>query len=281
MLSGFGTSFNWRADSFGTTVSSGDTITPGFSNVEGSWAELWSAAQVAEDVYGILLWVSNNSTSASARNVLLDIGVDPAGGTAYASVMSNLVIGQSGGSVSGGVWWYFPLRVRAGSSIGVRAQSSLTTGGFNCRGTLYGKPTRPEAVRAGSYSETIGTITNSNGTSFTPGNSSAKGAWASLGTTGKDLWWWQLGVQIDNGTTTSLLYFIDLAYGDGTNMVPIFSDVLYTLPGTTEVGYCVQAPRSIVEAYREVPAGSTIYIRGACSGTAPAGFNAVAVGVGG
>ena len=39
-------------------------------------------------------------------------------------------------------------------------------------------------------------------TAVTPGNA-ADGTWTSLGTTSRDLWWWQVGYQIDNTVVTA------------------------------------------------------------------------------
>lgn len=84
-------------------------------------------------------------------------------------------------------------------------------------------------------------------------------------------------MQVDNATTTALNYHIDLAFGDATNKIMIIEDHVFIIPSTVEIvtdsldGF----------GYREVPAGSTIYIRGSCSGTAVTGFNGVAIGIGG
>ena len=231
-------------------------------------------------MYGFSLWITGGNTSAAAKNHLLDVGVDKAGGTSYTAIISNIVCGQSGAAVDGGIRFYFPFFITAGSTIAVRIQGSNGTAGtVRVASTFYGRPNRPEAIRTGCFSETIGTITNSNGVSFTPGNTAAEGSWVSLGTTVKAMWWWQLGVQIDNGTTTSLMYHIDLAYGGVTNKHMIIENLPLYLPGTAE-RTCF-AGLLDGQNYCEVPEGATLYVRGSCSGTAVTGFNAVAIGVGG
>lgn len=280
MIKGVGSRFAFEYGNASTpsTTAYGLSVTPGASNAEGAWTQIASAANIASDVYGFWLYVSNGHTSAAAKNHLIDIGVDPAGGTSYTAIISNLVCGQSAPFDDGGRAWYFPMFIKSGSSVAVRIQgSNATAGTVRVAMDFYGKPSRPESFPVGKFSETIGAITNSNGVSFTPGNSGVEGSWVSLGTTVKNLWWWQLGVQIDNGTLSQLSYYIDLAYGDATNKHLIIENYFITLTGTAE------RELSLLErnCYCEVPAGSTIYVRGTCSGTADSGFNAVAVGVGG
>jgi hypothetical protein len=57
----------------------------------------------------------------------------------------------------------------------------------------------------------------------------------------------------------------------------ILENVLILLPGSSE-RYTL-----LLHAfgYRDVPAGSEIFIRGTCGGTSDAGCNAVAIGIGG
>jgi len=257
----------------------GTSITPGASNAEGSWTQVASSGNIADDVFWVRITVHGGSSSATAKNHLLDIGVDPAGGTSYTAVISNIVCGSSGTLLQGGRVFVFPMFIKAGSSVAVRVQGSAGTAGtLTVSAWFMGTPSRPEMERVGRFSETVGTITNSNGVSFTPGDSAAEGSWTSLGTTSSDLWWWQVGVQIDNGgMTNGHIYQIDLAYGDASNKIMILENIWMLIPATTEI--IVSSEQYF--AYRDVPAGSTIYIRGSCSGTASTGCNAVAIGIGG
>lgn len=266
-------SFNWRSFTTSTpSTTPGTAITPG-SGAEGSYAQIASA--LTNDVYGFMLWINAGNTTGTQRDILVDIGVDPAGGTSYTAVINNLLVSQAAAALNGGVWFYFPFFIKAGSTVGARARSNSTST-VRVAGVFYGLPTHPETCPVGQYSETIGASGNA-GTSFTPGNSGAAGAWASLGTTTWPCWWWQLGVGIANTTTTALAYLIDLAYGDGTNQVMIFEKLPILLPGTAE-----QTTKPLtVDGFKEVPAGATLYVRGSCSGTAVTGFSATAIGIGG
>ncbi len=97
----------------------------------------------------------------------------------------------------------------------------------------------------------------------------------------KDLWAWQIGVQVDNATITAQYTSVDLAYGDASNKEIILEDVPIGFYGTAEIKASILRGRSLVRACRYVPAGSTIYVRARCS-TAPAsGYNVTAIGIGG
>lgn len=278
MLCGPGSSFNWWVEN---ASSSGDLVTAGLNNVEGSWTQVLSSAEVANDIYGLWVMVSNGNTSAASRNLLLDIGIDPAGGTSYTERIANICCGQALSQFNGGTQFWFPLYIKAGSTVAVRAQTNhATSGNFNLRCKGYGKPTRPELIRAGQYAETLGTIASSNGTAITPGASGAEGAWTQVGTTTKDLWWWQITTQLDDATSNQRIYDWDLAYGDATNKTLILENVITGVQGTAETwqgGFL----NAVINAYREVPAGSNIYVRASCNGTLDTGYGCTVVGIGG
>lgn len=266
--------FSYTNASAGSTTP-GTSITPGASNAEGSFTSIASGANIAFDCHLLRLWLSGGNTTATAKEHLLDIGYDPAGGTSYTALLSDLVCGASQAASAGGRWWEFPLFIPAGSQVAARIQGlSGTAGTVRVAAWFYGRPRRPDMVRSGRYSETIGTITNSSGVSFTPGNA-ADGTWQSLGATTKEMWAWQLGVSVNNATMSAHGTNVDLAYGDGTNFEMIIED--YTMQMTTaETIYS-----GLHQGYKIVPAGSTIYVRGNNSAAPVSGYNAVAVGIGG
>jgi len=270
--------FSFRYSNF-TVSANGQSIVPGASNVEGSPTQVASAANISQDIYYIILQVSGGNTSAAQKDHLLDILVDPAGGTTYvpAHFPQNIVCGSSHNAGNGGRWYAFPVMIKAGSSVAVQIQGSNATAGTVAVGVwFYGQPSHPELIRVGQYSETIGTITDSGGVVFTPGNSGADGSWVSLGTTTRALWHWQLCVQISNAGTSARTYLFDLAYGDATNKTMIIEDFeAYVSSGETLVTSLAKNPLC------DVPAGGEIWVRGTCSGNTDTGWNAVAVGIGG
>lgn len=267
--------WNWAYHTTGSpSTTPGVVVTPS-SGSEGSWVALASSANIAQDVYGVFVHINAGNTTATQRDIIVDIGVDPAGGTSYVSVISDILCSQASAFLNGGLSFYFPLFIKAGSSVGARARANSTST-VRVDTIFYGRPSHPESVFVAQYSETIGVSGNA-GTGFTPGNSGSEGSWVSLGTTTRTLWWWQLGVGIANGTTTALAYYIDLATGDASNKYMIIENHRIILPGTAEQTTNIRLP----VGFWEVPAGGTLYVRGTCSGTAVTGFSAIAIGVGG
>jgi hypothetical protein len=236
---------------------------------------------MAYDSQLMYIAVGGGNLTAVAKNHLLDIGVDPAGGTSYTAVISNISCGQTQAVTTGWDEFVFPFFVKAGSSVAVRVQGSHTTAGtVRVVADFFGRPTNPEMVPCGTYSETIGTITNSNGPTIVAG-STAEGAWTSIGTTAKDLWNWTLGYQLNNGTITASYYAVDLAYGDATNKEIILENVPFGFYGTAEIKASTLMGRSLIRKDRYVPGGSTLYVRVACSAAPIAGSTVTVIGIGG
>jgi len=259
----------------------GVSVTPGASNVEGSWTEIAGDADITQDIYLVQLFISGGGSNAASKMQLLDIGWDPAGGTSYSAQINNIACGSTNSpatvSAYGGLTFILPIFIPAGSAVAVRIQGSHATAGtVRVQAEFYGRPSHPENVNVGQYSETIGTITNSSGVAFTPGNSGAEGSWVSLGTTSRPLWWWQLGVQADDTSLLGSGYHFDLAYGDGSNKIMIIENFQYYCSNGETTSGGIQ-----INGFCEVPAGGELFVRGSCTGTSDAGWNAVAVGIGG
>ena len=278
----FLTRYNFRVDNWGANplTTPGTSVIPGASNAEGSWTQIFSAAAVSQDVSWIIIDVYGGNTANQIKSHLLDIGVDPAGGTSYTPIISNIVCGASANSNAPCGAFTFPIRIKAGSTIAARVQgSNATAGTVRVVAVIYGQPSAPESDKVGSYSETIGTITNSEGVSFTPGNAT-DGSWVLLGTTTRSLWWWNLCVQISNATMSAHGNYIELAYGDASNKHSITR--VHFASDTSEFNFRTEITSYLTAvSYCHLPAGTNIYIRGECSAAPVSGYNAVAVGVGG
>lgn len=269
---------NWPATPAVSSI--GTSVTPGASDVEGSWTEIASAANVSQHCYWLQIWVTTGFTSTASKQHFLDIGVDPAGGTAYTERIANIACGGSGNTnTAGGCWKFmFPLFIQAGSTVAARVQgSNATAGTVFIAYRMLGQPDRPEQVPIGQYSETLGVTTGTLGTTVTPGNGSY-GVYASLGTTAKPTFWWNLGVQLDNAATSAEQLYFELVYGDASNKNLITR--LSVVTAGTETQGEVFGGNFSPSCYAEVPAGSTLYCRAICNNAPDTGYNVTAIGIG-
>ena len=269
---------NWGANP-ATTI--GTSVTPGASSVEGAWTQVASAANIAQDIYGFYLMVHSGATSTAAKNHVLDVGVDPAGGTAYTAIITDLVCGASPAllTVAGNREHYFPFFIKAGSSVAVRISgSNATAGTVRVAMRFYGRISAQEYFPAGTYSESYG-VSGTNGTSITPGNA-ADGAWTQVGTTTNPIWWWQLGYQINNGTITAEYTYFELGVGDATNKKSVFTVMHGGTTGET-CGLAAQTQLLWHAAYQPVPAGTGVYVRARCNNAPDTGYQVGVIGIGG
>jgi len=266
--------------SWGTTrpnaTTMGVSVTPS-TGAYGSYVALLSA--LAQDCYGLLICIHSNYTAAASRNSIITIGIDEAGGTSYADTILHLLCGSASdyNIGSGGIWYYFPIYIKAGATVGVKARSSVTTA-FRVAAKYYNRPSHPHSIRVGSYVDCIGTTTEV-GTAITPGTTS-EGSWTTIGTTSRDAWWLQLGLQVGTADTSwnANAIHVDVAYGDATNKEIIASDRLWT-SSTNE--YWFQAPEFFLGCVGHIPSGTTIYMRAQASGTLDTGMNTAVYLLGG
>ena len=275
-----GAGARWKYDSSTPAATPGLSVTFGVSNAEGSWVQIATSANIAQDVYGFMVECYALNSTGYSLNATLEVGVDPAGGSSYTSITGDLLVGASVGSATqgAGATYYFPLFIKSGSSVAVRGSTSYTSGTGRVRMVFFGRPARPELVRVGQYCEQVGAITNNVAVSFTPGNG-AEGSWASLGTTTRPCWWAQLCVGHNTTAMTAVHTYVDLAVGDGTNYDIIIEN--YSLYGNT-AEYLLRNPiANLYGGHWEIPAGATLYVRGWCHTTVVSGWNARAVLVGG
>lgn len=253
----------------------GVIITPG-NNTYGSYTEVVSDTLITQDCYGILINFNSGATSAAIRNMLVTIGIDPSGGTSYSDWINHLIASccPPMGTGTSGIWYYFPIYIKAGTAIAAKASvNNATVGTVRCNIWVFGAPSDPHNLVYGQGVETIGAVTaSSQGTAVTPGTTS-EGTWASLGTTSRNCFAWQSGFSINNATITALAYFFDIAADN--NAAPNILQIDNIAWGTTaeQVSY-----RQGV-AYKEVAAGATIYGRAQCSGTPVSGCTMIAYGV--
>ena len=259
----------------------GTSVTPGASDAEGSWTTLIASGSITEDIYGIHIKVHSGGTSTALKRHVLDLGIDPAGGTSFTAIISNIVCGASAtlGTRPGTTEFYFPFFIPAGSTFGCRIQgSNATAGTVRVVACLYGQRSRPSVFPVGTFSETFG-VSGSNGTSVTPGNA-ADGSWTSIGTTTNPLWWWQLGYQISNAAITAEYTYLELAWGDASNKHTILKD-MHGGHSEEMIGYRTLSQKCWHSAYQPVPGGTNLYVRARCNNAPDTGYQVGVIGVGG
>lgn len=274
----FGQDFQWQwsnvqntrpvvtATNYGTAVTVNVNTT-----TYGAWSQLASSTDVAYDVYGILININNVGASNSIRNALYNIGVDNAGGTAYDIKIPQLIGGSASPYYlgSGGLWYYFPLYIPAGSSIAAQAKGTVAATNTGVAIWLFGLPRRPEAVRAGSWVDAYGIDnTNHRGTTITMGTT-ADGTLTSLGTITRSGWWQQAAfTQADSSMTASAIH-VDIAVGASTARNKILiENQLYVVTAAEQIS----SNPNFMGSYNNAAAGEILYGRaqsGAASDTLP------------
>jgi hypothetical protein len=201
-------------------VAMGTTITPG-NNTYGTAVTLISGANLTFDCCELVICINNASISNTARDTVVSLLVDPAGGTSFTSI-ADLVCGPASGYVVanvgfGGTLFRFPIFIKAGTSIGCAAAvNSATVTSLNAFCRANGQPSHPDKIFVGTYIDQFGvSLATSAGTTVTPGTTS-DGAYVLIGTTARPLYALEFGYGINDSTMTSAVIDVDIAAGDGT-----------------------------------------------------------------
>jgi hypothetical protein len=259
-------------------ASFGVAVTPG-TNAYGSYTSVLTGATVTDDVYGLWVGACSGFVSGAARDILITIGYDHAGGTSFTDWIPDLLAtgacSYSGVSVAGGLWYFFPLYLKSGSSIGAKATvNNGTVGTVNVGVKLLCKPSRPDMLKLGTFVKAFGTaVGTSSGTAVTAGAGS-EGAWTQLGSAVADrLFFWQVMMGLNNATYNNNGVHLDLGLGDGSNKRVVVQDqFIGTSTNETLLGTCPGA-------YAKAASGDLVFGRAQGTGM-PTGFSMAAWGVG-
>lgn len=253
---------NWAGPNGGQGV----VVTVGASNVKGSWVDLFGGT-LTKDAFALELmaWDQSTSNSGQVPASLVDVGVDPAGGTTYTTVIANLLVGfprSSGGNAGPGPSWAFPIKIKSGSSVAVRAASaSATPGNYRMRAAVYQDPTRPEAFRTGSRVQTIGAVAASSRGTLIPTAADARNdsAWVSLGSLSEDCWWVQPAVGMsDAAFANNDCATVDFAIGNAGTKTIIIEHLHF---GYSTVEETNLVPKPLWENFKELKSGTEVFAR--------------------
>jgi hypothetical protein len=261
-----------------TGINFGSGVTAGANNADGSAASVMSA--LSHDVELLVIGLSGFGLAAGAINpcTLLDILIDPAGGTSWASLIDDLLVGgtypvnlqSSTVGIGTPLWFSFPVWIPAGATIGGMARtahSSTITGRVVIY--AYGGNRNPGSWWCGRKVTSIGiNASSSRGTDHTPAASSSFSSWASLGSaTTTDAYAYQWAAQGENdtdwqSTTPASASPYNFEFGvDSTRIGPPL------VKGITAGEVGASFPTSV--GYRHIPAGSQLQVRGAAFGVSP------------
>lgn len=250
----------------------------GASSADGTAVTLLSP--LAHDVELIELWLSGSSIDNIDTNALADLLVDPAGGTAWAEVVADLACGfqyQPLNSFASMLRYTIPLKIAAGSSVGLRAKFARAVAnpdGF-AHIACYGNPSRPDAHWAGTKVETLGASgAGSKGTDITPGDSGAWGSWINVGspTTAR---YGALIVGINGSDTTATNVGMYFEVGYGSTPLPGCARAYVTL-NTAEAVNCHTNFRTI---QCDIPEGTQLQMRATQNSTGTRVINTLLYGV--
>ncbi len=255
----------------------GANFTAGGLSADGAAVNVLGA--LAHDVHYLVIALGGINLSVADGQCVADILVDPAGGTSWASLIDDLVCGftpEPSATVSLGLVYHFPVFIRAGSTVGIRANTShivdITTG--RCVMWAFGEPSRPEAWWCGQKVETIGITGGSKGTDVVPGSTGAWGSWTDIGgTTSARFGAVQLGLNGVDAVTTARGYHWQL--GRGGVLLP-GTPTLYSSSGAAEVtsrtGFCMPI-------FADIAAGTQLQVRSTANTSAPETQNVAIYGV--
>ena len=262
------------------SVTWGTQLTPA-QNSFPAYAEI--LGNTAYACYGIAICLHSGAYTGEARDILVTLGFDHAGATTYTdNTISNLIATNCGTPLFGAVNYYFPLFIPEGTAIAAKASTANATVRNVYVGVeLFGRPTHPELVRAGSYVDTFGAVTAaSDGTTITSGTTD-DGNWTEVttGNTTKPYWWWQVGWGAADSSLTAVMYSTDVAYGTAGAEEIVIAGQPHLSSGTAEQMNQPQIPA--VYYQNEVGFGNRIYVRTQCSGTVDSNLSTVVYALGG
>lgn len=257
---------------FGTAITAS-----GFAHTMGSWTDIVAAADwsgFTGDAFLIEINLNRANAGGANKRVLVDIGIDT--GSGYTALITYL-IAHSAADFAGGANGYnytFPIRIPNGAKVGARCQGSSGSQVVYACVNLFGNPSHPALVRAGTFSRTFGAnAASTSGTAFTGGTVS-EGAWTSVATTADDLWFWDVGYGNEDAALNYDGYVLDLGVGAAASEVAFLRNAVFSLHSDELVG---KLSTGIVYP---IASGGAISVRGQTQNT-ETGDHAIVYAIGG
>lgn len=234
---------NWR-----------QVVGAGTINTLSSWTDLTTSCPYDAD--GFLFSFANTTSNVSC---LIDIGIDPSGGTSFQIIAPQLLWASH--QLRTNDWFHVPVTIPAGSRVAVRHQSSTAPTDVRCAIHLitagsWAKPTVSKVVAIGANTAT------SSGVQLDPGGSSQTypGSFTTIGTAPNDLC--ALCVKIggiNNTAPTNTSFALEIAVGAGPDII---MEQLRFASGSTGDNY---GPLSDFWLPVSVPSGATLAAKAKCA----------------
>lgn len=246
-----------------TTVPAAQITSDAATNTDGTAGTILSA--LAHDCEYLIIGTSSPGASTVNTSSLMDVLVDPAGGTSWASFIDDLIAGYNQSmalttSAFGLRLYHFPVWLPAGTSIGAQIRSATGSQTANVFAWAYGGVRQPASWWCGQKVETIGaTPATSRGTTHTAGSTGAFSSWASLGSTiARDAHAIQFGLQSEGDTNTPAMTF---HFEFGYSSTRIGPRIHHSQGAQEQVASYPQGP-----IFCNIPAGTQLQVRGTASG---------------
>lgn len=234
-----------------------------------NYSTIFARTQVLYDCYGILLCFNNYASSNAIRNALARIVITNGSNTPNTTdgiIIDNLIMGSASiyGQGASGIWYYFPIFIKADSSVAVsmRGTATVAAGTVGVAAWLFGAPRNPTAVRVGRYVDTFGVdTTNFRGTTITLGTTN-EGNFTQLGAaTTRPYWWAQHGFSYADNSMTASVVTTDIAAGTSTTVNKLLNkERRWVVTGVEAISSFPTF--NLGMSGIDVPVGSNIYGRG-------------------
>lgn len=251
------------ADSlYGPIVTADATI-----HVKGAWTPLIAATSFDAYLAGLVF------ARPTLANMLVDIGVDPAGGTSYTVIIPNILI--SGAFTNQGTNYLFPVFISKGSQVAARTQASVTVNTVRVGLSLIGGGHDP-GIHRGAIQDYGANTVNSQGVALANAAAGTKGAWTQLGAdttrrhSGLIL---AVGCQVASAGAIANIIDVGIDPAGGTSYTVVLADIAVRTNTAEDVFY--DDPLLGLVGI-DIPSGSAIAARSAASAGA-AGNDDVAV----
>lgn len=246
----------------------GTLVSAGANNADG--ASVSGITAVTHDIEYLVIGYQAFSSVSANNSTLLDILVDPAGGSSWDStpLISDLLVGCINNNASQliPVWnvYQFPIWVKSGSSLGMQARTAHTgTNGGRVSLWAYGGNANPSSWWCGSKVTEIGiNAASSQGTDHLAGSSSTFSTWTDFGSTlPYQTGALQFAVHGVSGTTAANNLSYEYEFGVGGTRI---GHPILRFTNTNEGGWTIN-PAPI---FCNLPAGTQFQVRGRCNSTA-------------